>query len=198
MAGHYPTRPQNIFASWAGGPRPDVEMPLAWAILIGVLRWDERIMVIVDYLKNHPRLAETVSRWIYDEWGHLTEPDPTTQIAKTRTRLNDDRIPLALVAMEGEECVGTVSLYVDDLRSRLDLTPWLAALYVAAGHRNRGIGGLLISRVLEVARGLGVRRLYLHTETAEEYYRRKGWRFLFRTVNDRGEDSAVMTLDPGS
>ena len=152
-------------------------------------------MIVVDFLKNHPHLVDTVAQWIFDEWGHLTEPDPSIQLAKTRRRLSDDTIPLCLVALKGEQCVGTVSLYVDDLHARPDLTPWLAALYVDPNQRNQGVGSLLINRVLEVARGLGVHRLYLHTETAEEYYRRKEWRSLFRTVNDRGQDTVVMTLN---
>ena len=152
-------------------------------------------MIVIDYLKNHPHLITTVSQWIFDEWGYLTETDPSTQIAKTCLRLSDDTIPLCIVALEDKQCVGTVSLYVDDLHTRPDLTPWLAALYVYADHRNRGVGGQLINRVLEVAHRFGVHRLYLHTETAEGYYRRKGWRSLFRTVNDRGQDTVVMTLD---
>jgi len=149
----------------------------------------------IDFLSNRPQHLLTVSRWIHDEWTHVTDPDLQSQVRATQSWLNDDGLPLCLVALEGEQCVGTVSIFTDDLHSRQDLTPWLAALYVDAAHRNRGIGGALIERLLEVARGLGVRRLYLHTETASAYYRRKGWRFLFRTVNDRGEESDVFDLE---
>ena len=67
---------------------------------------------------------------------------------------------MALVALQKERCVGTASLYVHDLQSRKDLTPWLAALYVDSDHRNTGIGGPLIDRVLQEARRFGVDRLY--------------------------------------
>ena len=123
-------------------------------------------MIAIDYLRNQPQHLLTVARWVYDEWTHVTEPDLESQVRVTREWLNDDRIPLCLVAIDGDRCVGTVSIFVDDLHARQDLTPWLAALYVDAGHRNRGIGGALIERLLEAARGLGIRRLYLHTETA--------------------------------
>ena len=152
-------------------------------------------MIAVDFLSNHREHAKTVSLWIHEEWGRMSGRDRTTEVARTRARLNDDRIPLCLVAMDGGVCVGTISIYTSDLSSRPDLAPWLAALYVAPDRRNRGIGGALIRRLLEVARGLGIRKLYLHTETAAEYYRRKGWHFLFNTVNDRGEDSMVFDLN---
>jgi GNAT superfamily N-acetyltransferase len=152
-------------------------------------------MLTIDFLENRPEHLLTVARWVHDEWTHVTDPDPQSQVDVTRGWLHIDRIPLCLVALEGEQCVGTVSIFVDDLRARQDLTPWLAALYVDAAHRSRGIGSALIDRLLVVARGLGIRRLYLHTETAPEYYRRKGWRFLFRTLNDRNEESDVFDLE---
>jgi GNAT superfamily N-acetyltransferase len=152
-------------------------------------------VLAIDFLKNRPEHLLTVARWVHDEWTHVTDPDFENQVQVSRGWLNDERIPLCLVALEGERCVGTVSIFVDDLASRQDLTPWLAALYVDAEYRDRGIGGALIERLLAVARGLGIRRLYLHTETASGYYRRKGWRFLFRTVNDRGEQTEVFDLE---
>ncbi len=150
--------------------------------------------VMVDFLANHTVHVETVARWIFDEWDHVTLPDMEAERAVVRARLRDDRVPLSLIALDGDQCVGTVSLYVDDLSSRPDLTPWLAALYVPPAHRNRGIGGMLVQEVVDVARRLGVRRLYLHTETASGFYVSRGWRLLFRTVNDRAEQTEVFDL----
>jgi GNAT superfamily N-acetyltransferase len=152
-------------------------------------------VVEVAFLKHQPRHLMTVARWIHEEWTRAGGIDLDTQAHAMQGWLNDDRIPLCLVATDGDLCVGTVSIFVHDLVSRQDLTPWLAALYVDAAHRDRGIGGALVGRLVEVAGGLGIRKLYLHTETASGYYRRKGWRFLFRTVNDFNEGSDVFDLD---
>jgi GNAT superfamily N-acetyltransferase len=149
----------------------------------------------IAFLKDHPAHVETVSRWIFDEWDHVTVADLDAEIRIVRDRLNDDRVPLSLVALDGTECAGTVSIYTYDLDSRRDLTPWLAALYVRPDRRDRGIGGALVDRTIAVARGLGIGTLYLHTETAAGFYRRRGWRFLFPTVNDRGERTEVFDMD---
>ncbi len=148
----------------------------------------------VDLLKRNPEHVETVARWIYDEWDHVNVPDLEAERELVRARLNEDRVPMTLIALDGEECVGTVSLYESDLASRPDLTPWLAALYVREDRRNTGIGSALVERIVEAARRIGIRRLYLHTETAPRYYERKGWRLLFETINDRNEKTEVFDL----
>ena len=156
----------------------------------------EKTKVTVDIvtLRSRPEHLLTVARWIYEEWDHVTDKDLDPVVARTAARMNDDRVPLTLVALRGSECVGTVGLWESDLASRPDLYPWLAALYVHPAHRGCGVGGALIEALVATARRLGVRRLYLHTETASEYYRRKGWRFLFRTLNDRNEETEVYDL----
>ncbi len=151
----------------------------------------------VDYLSGHPEHVETVARWIYDEWTHVTDPDFQAEVRRVRGRLHDDRVPMTLVALDGQECVGTVSLFEHDLPSRRDLTPWLAALYVREDRRNTGVGSALVERVVKEARRLGIQRLYLHTETAPRYYARKGWRRLFATINDRNESTEVFDLALG-
>lgn len=148
----------------------------------------------VDYLMNHSEHVETVARWIYDEWTHMTVDSLDLEVEAVRGRLSDSRIPLCLVALDDGQCIGTVSLFTNDLDSRPDLIPWLAALYVRQDRRNTGVGGALVEEVVAVARRLGVGRLYLHTETANAYYARKGWRPLFRTIDDRGEETEVFDL----
>jgi len=59
------------------------------------------------------------------------------------------KLPIRLVAMENERCVGTVSIVQNDLDCR-DYTPWLAVLYVDEFHRGNKIGEELIERVKQI------------------------------------------------
>jgi N-acetylglutamate synthase-like GNAT family acetyltransferase len=65
--------------------------------------------------------------------------------------------------------------------TRLDLTPWLAGLYVAAHRRRQGIGTMLVSAIEKKARELGVQTLFLYTPESETFYSRLGWRVKDRT-----------------
>ena len=64
---------------------------------------------------------------------------------------------------------------MSDMQTRLDLTPWLAAVYVAPERRGAGIGSLLVRAAEDVARRLGVGRLHLFTPDRERFYARLGW-----------------------
>ena len=64
----------------------------------------------------------------------------------------------------------------------------LRTLAVRPDHRGRGLGAHLTSRALQEARRLGLRRVFLLTETASEYFPR----FEFRPVSRQEAPSAVQ------
>lgn len=102
------------------------------------------------------------------------------------------KIPIALVAFDGEELLGTVCLKVHDMDTRLDLTPWLAGLYVSARRRGEGIGTALVSAIEREARKFNVKKLYLYTPESESFYAKRGWKIKERTEY---HDCAVALME---
>ncbi len=107
----------------------------------------------------------------------LTAEDMTRIFSE---HLNRDRIPLTLIAFLDGQPAGTASIYVHDLPPRPDLSPWLAAVYVAPPFRKRGIGSELVKAVESQAQELQFHRLYLFTPDQERFYTRLGWSVLER------------------
>jgi len=130
----------------------------------------------ISYLADHQNLIPTISAWFYHEWSYLyperTSNDVTKSIAE---RINKDSIPMALVALEGNELLGTVCLKIHDMDSRPDLSPWLADLYVKKSCRRNGIGSALVKAIEKKAVQLGIRRLYLYTPDSEKFYTGLDW-----------------------
>lgn len=150
------------------------------------------------YLADHPEVLPTLARWHHSEWGHLhTGEMIPDRFAKLRERSGRAQIPTTLIALAGKRLLGSISLVVDDMRTRPDLSPWLASLYVAPQHRRRGIGSLLMARVVAEARRLGVDSLYLFTPDLESFYGARGWSRL-ETTDYRGEGVVVMARKIGS
>lgn len=62
----------------------------------------------------------------------------------------------------------------------------LRSVAVSQEHRGEGIGHLLVERCIDNAKGRGVRRLYLLTETAEKFMQHFGFRRVDRELVDSG------------
>ena len=136
-----------------------------------------------------------LAEWVQAEWGHLL-PQRTDEmlVAKFQQRTTPHIIPESFVAVAGDRPIGMASLVADDMTTRPDLSPWLAAVYVVPEFRNRGVGSSLVRAVMEEAAALGLKRLYLFTPDQMAFYRRLGWRTLERT-NYRGEDVVIMVYE---
>ena len=139
------------------------------------------LMFTISYLADCPAYISTVSAWVFGEWGEhmpgLTVEDLTRIYSG---HLNRDHIPLTLIAFWDGQPAGTASIYVHDLGTRPDLSPWLAAVYVAPPYRKQGIGSELVKAVERAAQKLQIGRLYLFTPDQEHFYTRLGWAVLER------------------
>ncbi len=141
--------------------------------------------------------AELAARWRYDAFfaagGDTFESSRAALLDFLRQQ---DGYEVALLA----ECDGKpagLCLFVReeaDPNPRPDLSPWLAALFVAAEFRGRGIGAALVKAIEDHARKVGTATLYLYTSEAEPFYAGLGW-----IVRDRftqnGEACTLMARE---
>lgn len=136
----------------------------------------------IAHLADRRDVIPILAQWFYQEWAYL-HPDRTLEDVERLIgeRTNTTKIPVALVAFEGGELLGTVCLKVHDMDTRLDLTPWLAGLYVATAWRRKGVGTALVSAIEKKAHELQVEKLYLYTPESEGFYSRLGWHINKRT-----------------
>jgi GNAT superfamily N-acetyltransferase len=149
----------------------------------------------IEYLADHPEFVPVLANWHHQEWAYL-RPGDTLEARTERLRgeCGHEEIPTVFIALANGALLGSAMLLHHDMDTRMDLTPWLAGVFVAPDHRQRGIGSALVKRVVECAKSLGVKRLYLYTPSAERLYSQLGWSFLERT-NYQGADVVVMSCD---
>jgi GNAT superfamily N-acetyltransferase len=101
--------------------------------------------------------------------------------------LNAAPLPIALVAHDGANFLGTASVIASDLDERPDYTPWVAALWVEPHARSRGVGGALVGRAARECFALGMARAYLCARPAlTGFYERLGWTAAEHDVGARG------------
>ena len=151
-------------------------------------------MEIVN-LKEHPEFIPTLAGWHYDQWAYLNPGDSVARrISLFETELEADGLDRTFVAVSGDTLLGSASLVEHDMRTRMDLTPWLASVYVAAEHRKKGVGSTLVRHIVEEATKLAHRTLYLFTPDQEKLYASLGWSLIEET-EFQGDHVTIMKID---
>jgi GNAT superfamily N-acetyltransferase len=132
----------------------------------------------IRFLKHYPDSALLIAQWYYAEWKAIYEASGMSfkDVKKTvEERANTDKIPLAVVALDAGRVIGTGCIKAHDMETRMDLTPWLAGIYVEQNQRCKGYGSMIVRALEGVAPKFGVRRLYLYTPRSAALYERLGW-----------------------
>lgn len=147
----------------------------------------------IKSVREHPDDWRAFSGYISSKW---TDEDGK--------RLYDDCIfhgstadfclPEWWVAYEEDEPVACVGLITNDFISRMDLMPWLCALYVNEDKRGRGIAGMLISHVKGYALKNGFRDIYLATDH-DSFYEKYGGVCIGEGVHPWGETSRIYKME---
>lgn len=150
----------------------------------------------IDYLPDHPEFLRTLAAWQHGEWGYLRPGDSVeARMVRLRGSSERDRIPLTMVAHENGELLGSASLIPHDMETRMELTPWLAGVFVGPEHRRLGVGAQLVRRIMAEAGELRVPTLYLYTVHSEAFYANLGWDLQEHTLYSE-QPVAIMTYHP--
>ena len=152
-------------------------------------------MMKIVQLANYPLYTNTVSQMIYNEFVvPSSSPKTLKDVQAFFDTIHNNKLPLTLIAIVGNECVGTVSLFEKDSVLRPQYTPWLASLYVESEYRSQNIGRALINALIVKASELGFEKLYLKTENTASYYHKIGWMHL-ETVHHKDETIDYFYFD---
>jgi GNAT superfamily N-acetyltransferase len=114
--------------------------------------------------------------------GYLRPGDSVeARIRRLQGCCGRQEIPTVVIAFDEDRLLGSAMLVEHDMDTRMELSPWLAGVFVAPGSRKQGVGAALVRRVVENATALGVKRLYLYSPSTEAFYSRLGWMLVERT-----------------
>src|SRR5690348_1968173 len=137
----------------------------------------------IESIADHLDWVPLIAGWHWHEWG---DTDPLGSQAQWTQGLAErtlrDQIPTTYVAVEQSQPVGSVTLVEHDMEIRVDLSPWLAGVYVQPHSRRQGVGSALVGHALGQVQRLCFPALYLYTHSARPFYERLGWEVLEETV----------------
>ena len=133
-------------------------------------------MFSIVNLKEQPQHIDTLAQWHHKEWSHFNSQENIAQrIKRMQPYFNDNFVPTTFLAIDGE-LLGSAAIVDNDMETRPELSPWLASVYVAAQHRNNGVGSKLVNHIVEQAKLNDINKLYLMTPDKKDFYQALGWK----------------------
>ncbi len=150
-------------------------------------------------LKNCPEAIPQLAQWTYDQWSSYDSSLTKEMLIESfNKRLNDDRIPFALVALRDRKPIGLVSLNENtapEFSDYTDKNPWLGSLLVLPEEKKGGLEEELLKTVSNIARGLGYRKIYFYLSDPHmpEWYLKRGARHVEKRPF-RGHTVSVMEI----
>lgn len=140
-------------------------------------------------IKENPEYKDKAIKYFQNIWASkeslLVYEDCITHCISTSSPL-----PQWYLLEDGGNIIGCAGLITNDFISRMDLYPWICALYIKEDYRGNAYGSLLLEKAKEDAKKGGFSHLYLCTDHIG-YYEKYGFSYIGVGYHPWGESSRI-------
>lgn len=154
--------------------------------------------VIVKQLTEIDEInLEKVAKWLYKWWAK--EEAFTLDGVKCfiKSCMQKDKLPQTYGMFLNDTIIGIYMFTREDLKTRPDIYPWLANVYIDPKYRDKGYSKILLSSVKENAlKNTKEKVLYGYT-IHNGLYERYGWKFICNidTFNKKDRIQRLLKLE---
>ncbi len=149
--------------------------------------------VKVISVREQPSLAGEAISYIASKWAS-EKSRPVYEDCIGSCIHSASPLPQWYLLMARSTVCGCAGLIPNDFISRMDLFPWLCALFVEERFRGHAYSSLLIEKAKADAVALGYRNLYLATDHVG-YYERYGFSYIGTGYHPWGESSRIYRAE---
>lgn len=143
-------------------------------------------------VRKHTEYKERAIAYLQQAWP---EVNPVIyQDCITHCIHAEQPLPQWYLLEKENEIIGCAGLITNDFISRMDLYPWLCAMFIDERHRGNNYGALLIDQAKKDTIEFGFRYLNLCTDHTG-YYEKHGFYYYGQGYHPWEEESKIYQID---
>ncbi|AVQ97742.1 GNAT family N-acetyltransferase [Oceanobacillus iheyensis] len=140
-------------------------------------------------VKENPEFKDRAIRYFQSKWASeqsmMVYEDCITHCITTSNPL-----PQWYLLMDDDKIIGCAGLITNDFISRMDLYPWLCAVYIEEEYRGNAYNSILLEKAKIDAKEGGFNHLYLCTDHIG-LYEKYGFEFIGTGYHPWGDNSRI-------
>ncbi|MCI5059325.1 MAG: GNAT family N-acetyltransferase, partial [Flavobacteriales bacterium] len=142
-------------------------------------------------VRENPELKNKTIEYLQKSWKSVLPIIYEDCIANSLNSKNP--LPQWYLLQRHDEIIGCGGLVTNDFISRMDLYPWICALFIEEKERGNNYASLIINRAKNDARKSGFENVYLCTQHVG-YYEKFGFKYIGQGYHPWNEASRIYEL----
>ena len=139
-------------------------------------------------IREHPEYKDKAINYFQSKWQTVLPVIYEDCINHSIGSMNP--LPQWYLLEMGSSIIGCAGLITNDFISRMDLYPWICAVYIEKNHRGNNYGSLLIDKAKKDAKEAKFKYLYLSTDHVG-YYEKFGFIYIGQGYHPWGDESRI-------
>ncbi|CEN23264.1 putative acetyltransferase [[Clostridium] sordellii] len=144
-------------------------------------------------IKKQPEYASIAIKYFQEKWASKDSLKVYEDCINNCITSNSP-LPQWYLLLNNDEIVGCAGLITNDFISRMDLYPWMCALYVEEKYRGNSYGSILLDEAKKDALNAGFAKLYLCTDHIG-YYEHYDFNYIGIGYHPWGDESRIYEAD---
>lgn len=144
-------------------------------------------------IKKSPEYKDVAIKYFQSKWASQDSMNVYSDCI-TNCITTSNSLPQWYLLMDKGEIIGCAGLITNDFISRMDLYPWVCALYIEKEYRGNDYGSILLEQAKKDAKIGGFSYLYLCTGHIG-YYEKYGFRYIGTGYHPWGDSSRIYCVD---
>lgn len=143
-------------------------------------------------VRENPEYKDKIIQYFQNSWSEIAPIIYEDCISHSINA--KDSLPQWYVLENNNEIIGCAGLITNDFISRMDLYPWVCAIFIEEKYRGNNYSKLLIEKAKEDSKKAGFQNLYLCTDHIG-FYEKMGFKYIGQGYHPWEEESRIYQID---